>query len=241
MKLFRSKKEKSKTEEVRAEEFKTEELRTEEPQAEESGTELQAPGWDAITRECERVYPGQDNPKHYATLIKWMLGGKDPLDGISIYDGGDYWHFVTYGLSELYEKESDNKEISGYGMEFTLKLKKDNYEDEEAELQCIWGILQSIARITFTEGEIFDVFEYLYTGQTQGVDVRMQSNITGFITVPDSSLRPIDTPNGRVIFVEFIGVTNQELLAIQHKETTVRELYARLGSDVTDYNRDSVH
>lgn len=207
----------------------------------EKPEELQAAGWDAITRECERVYPGQDNPKHYATLLKWMLGGKDPLDGISIYDGGDHWHFVTYGLSELYEKESENKEISGFGMEFTLKLKKDNYEDEEAELQCIWGILQSIARITFTEGEIFNVFEYLYTGQTQGIDIKMQSNITGFITVPDRDLRPIDTPNGRVVFVEFIGVTNQELLAIQHKETTVKELYAKLGSDVTDYNRNSLY
>lgn len=206
----------------------------------EEQEDVQASGWEAITRECERVYPGQDNPKHYAALLKWRLGGKDPLDGISIYDGGDYWHFVTYGLSELYEKESENKEISGFGMEFTLKLKKDNYEDEEAELQCIWGILQSIARITFTEGEIFNVFEYLYTGQTQGIDTKTQSNITGFITVPDRDLRPLDTPNGRVVFVEFIGVTNQELLAIQHKETTVKELYAKLGSDVTDYNRNSV-
>ena len=65
--------------------------------------EYETIGWDAITQESERVYPGQDNPKHYGTLISWRLGGNDPLDGISIYDGGDYWHFVTYGLSELYE------------------------------------------------------------------------------------------------------------------------------------------
>ena len=79
--------------------------------------EMKAEGWDAITSECERVYPAQKNPKHYGTLISWQLGGKDPLDGISIYDGGDYWHFVTYGLSELYEKESDDKDISGYGID----------------------------------------------------------------------------------------------------------------------------
>ena len=42
-------------------------------------------GWNAITSELERVYVGQTNPKHYGTLIKWSLGGKDPLDGISIY------------------------------------------------------------------------------------------------------------------------------------------------------------
>ena len=80
-------------------------------------------GWDAITEICEKMYPNQKNPKHYAPIIKWRFGGPDPLDGISIYDGGDYWHFVTYGLSEIYEKENNNKDVSGYGMEFTFKLK----------------------------------------------------------------------------------------------------------------------
>lgn len=197
-------------------------------------------GWDAITDECERIYPNQKNPKHYGTLIKWILGGNDPLDGISIYDGGDYWHFVTYGLSEIYGKETNNKDISGYGMEFTFKLKKDKYENEEDEIKCICNILQSIARITFTKGEVFKVFEYLYTGQTQGIDVRKQSNITGFITIPDTNFKSINTPNGKVDFVEFIGVTNDELLALKNKEIDVNTLYYKIGSDITDYNRKSV-
>ena len=202
--------------------------------------EINASGWDAITNECERVYPNQKNPKYYGTLINWMFGGNDPLEGISIYDGGDYWHFVTYGLSELYEKETENKDISGYGMEFTFKLKKDNYKNEEAEIKCICGILQSIARITFTKGEIFNVFENLYTGQTTGIDSEQKSNITGFITVPDDKFKEIDTPNGKVFFVEFIGVTDNELKAIRNKEISVKELYEKLGTDVTDYNRQSV-
>lgn len=196
-------------------------------------------GWDAITEECERKYKGQ-NPQHFGTLIKWNFGGNDPLDGISVYDGGDYFHFVTYGLSELYEKESDNKDISGYGMEFTFKLKKDNYENEESELKCICNILQSIARLTFTKREIFKPYEFLYTGQTQGIDAKMKSNITGFITIPDTDFNPIDTPNGKLIFVEFIGVTNDELLAVKDKSIDVKSLYDKIGSDVTSYNRQSV-
>lgn len=206
----------------------------------EINEEVNAVGWDAITAAFEKIYPTQKNPKHYGTLISWRFGGNDPLQGISIYDGGEYWHFITYGLSELYEKESEDKEISGYGMEFTFKLKKDNYEDEEAEIKCICGILQSIARITFTRGEIFNVFEYLYTGQTEGIDTQMESNITGFITIPDKEVESILTPNGRVDFVEFIGVTDSELKAIQNKELTVKDLYEKLGSDVTDYSRDSI-
>lgn len=79
-----------------------------------------APGWNAIEKEFERVYPGQTDPKHYGTLIKWRLGGNDPLDGISVYEGRDYWHFVTFGSTELYEKETDDPEISGYGYELTF-------------------------------------------------------------------------------------------------------------------------
>ena len=212
----------------------------EENKKEEKKSELEAPGWDAIDEEAKRIYPDQDNPKHYAALIKWRFGGPDPLDGISIFDGGDYWHFVTYGLSELYEKKSNNKELSGYGMEFTFKLKKDNYADEEDEIKNVCGLLQQIARITFKNGELFKPFEYLYTGQTEGIDAKQVSNITGFITIPDNKFQTLNTKNGRVIFVEFIGVTNNELLALKNKELDVKSLYTKIGTDITDYNRRSV-
>lgn len=197
-------------------------------------------GWDAITNEFDSIYPGQTNPKHYGTLISWDFGGKDPLRGISIYDSGDSWHFVTYGLSELYEKVSTNKEISGFGMEFTFRLKKDNYENEESEIKCICGILQSIARITFVNKEVFKPYEYIYTGQTTGIDSLQKSNITGFITIPDVKAKELDTPNGKVMFVEFVGVTDKELKAVMNKEINVKDLYVKLGTDVTDYNRNDV-
>jgi hypothetical protein len=168
------------------------------------------------------------------------LGGNDPLDGISVYDGGDYWHFVTYGLSELYEKESDVKEISGYGMEFTFRLKKDKYENEENEIKYVCGILQAIARITFSKGMIFNAYETLYTGQQQGIDCNRKSNITGFFTIPDDKFHEIDTPNGKVSFVEFVGATDRELQAVRNKEISVKELYEKIGSDITNYHRDSV-
>lgn len=202
--------------------------------------EINCSGWDAITNECDKVYPNQENPKHYGTLIRWSLGGNDPLDGISVYDAGTYWHFVTYGLSELYEKETDDLEYSGYGMEFTFKLKKDNYENEESEIRCICNILQSIARITFNKGELFNPYEYIYTGQKVGIDSKQQSNITGFITIPDDKFRTLNTPNGKLEFVEFIGVTKEEIEAVKNKEITVKDLYEKLGSNITDYNRKSV-
>lgn len=196
-------------------------------------------GWDAIEREFLRVYPGQDNPKHYATIIKWIFGGNDPLDGISVYDGGGFWHFVSFGLTEIYGKETENRYISGYGYELTFKLKKDEYEDEEAEIRNVCGILQSIARLVFTKGEFFRTNEFIYTGQKTGIDSRQESNLTGFIIVQDPAVETISTPNGRVEFLELIGMTDAELKSLSDV-ASVERIYLELGSDVTDYHRESI-
>ncbi len=196
-------------------------------------------GWKAIEDACLKMYPGQTNPKHYGTIIPWSLGGNDPLDGISIYDGGEYYHFVTFGLSELYEKENENKEYSGYGFELTVKLKKDGLEDEEVGIRGMCGILQAIAKLTYNKGEIFQPDEYIYTGQTTGMDPNGKSLIKGFITQLDK-LGEIETPNGKVKFVELIGATDAELKAIIDKRLRVKELFKRFGSEYTDYKRESL-
>lgn len=218
--LFKKKKEESKVDEIYDEEITI--------------------GWDAITAAFENIYPTQKNPKHYAPELSIRLGGEDPLDGISIYDGGDFWHFVSYGLSELYEKESSVKEYSGFGMEFTFKLKKDDFDDEEAELKGICGVMQTLAKVTFDQGMIFRANESIYTGQTQGIDTKMRSKITGFITLLDQSVGSIDTENGKVDFVCLIGATDDELKAIQNQQLSVEELYKKLGTDITDFKRDSL-
>ena len=69
---------------------------------------------------------------------------------------------------------------------------------------------------------------------------KQKSQITGFITVPDTKVNSIQTPNGKVDFVEFIGATDSELVKLKNKEITVKDLYESLGSDLTDYSRESV-
>ena len=95
-------------------------LKKKKEEPEQPAEEVCTAGWDAIEQEFLRVYPGQDKLKHYGTIIKWILGGNDPLDGISVYDGGDYWHFVSFGLTEIYDKETDDPAVSGYGYELTV-------------------------------------------------------------------------------------------------------------------------
>lgn len=202
--------------------------------------EMDERGWKAIEEECLRVYPTQSEPRHYGTLISWALGGNDPLRGVSVYDGGDYFHFVTFGLSELFEKESDNREISGYGMEFTLKLAKVDVDEQEEEIIHMVSILQTLARFTFEDGEVFRPYEYVYTGQDLGMDREGKSKITGFITAPDPDFQTLQTPNGRVEFVEFIGCTDKELKAVVENKIPVKDLLALLPRDVTSYSRKEV-
>lgn len=205
-----------------------------------STEEVHQYGMEVIDNAVERVYPSESIHTNYVPMIRWDLGGPDPLDRVTIYDGGDYYKYVTYGLTELYDKKSKDLKKNGFGMEFTFKLKKDAYEDEERELKNVVGILQTLARSTKEDGEIFKPYEYIYSGQTVGMDIEHKSNIVGFITIPDRELKPAYSAYGRADFIAFIGVTEQELQAVMKKELTVKELYEKLGTDVTSYTRTSV-
>lgn len=193
-------------------------------------------GWDSVRRVFEKLYPDQKNPLHFGTLIPWRLGGDDPLDGISIYEGNGFYHFVTFGFSELYEKEWDDLETSGNGFELTMCLKMTETIDEE-EIQGVCGILQSLARYVFQENTVFQPYEYIYTGQAMGMDVKEKSKLTGFITVPDPYAKEIQTPNGKVAFIMLVGMTDKELRAVLDKRYSVKEMVKKLGHTITDYGR----
>lgn len=107
------------------------------------------------------------------------------------------------------------------------------------ELECVCGILQSLAGETFSNGSIFQPFEYIYTGQTNGIDSEGLSELTGFVTILDEA-GEITTPNGKLQFVQLVGVTNNELQQIMDKRLTVQELITQLGHSITDYKRGSI-
>lgn len=209
--------------------------------ADEKNSSPELTGWEAIRNAFDEIYKSTlANTQQFGTLISWKLGGPDPLDSFRVYDGGSFWHIVGFGLSELFEKEWDDPEVSGFGVEFTFKLLKAGCADVDKEIKTIFGIMQDLARLTFEQGEIFLPYEYIYTGQENGFDSQSKSQLTGFITVPEPLLPVLQTPYGRVDFVELVGATDAELQAVMQQKIRLRELYAKLGTDVTDLWRDSV-
>ncbi|WP_128835758.1 suppressor of fused domain protein [Streptococcus sp. DD11] len=232
--FFKKQPEHEEAEEVFYEEYE------DEAEAEEAAADYEeAPGWEAISTEFARIYNNRKPVDHIEAIVKWRSGGPDPLDGVDVYDAGDVWHLVSYGLSELYEKVSQDTDYSGYGFEFTLRLKKGDYQPNDEFINIV-TIFQDFARRTFETGEVYQPFEYIYTGQMLGFDSEQASALTGFITVPDPEAQVLETAHGLVEFVELVGVTDAELQQIMEGQLTVQALYAQLGSDVTDYERESL-
>lgn len=137
-----------------------------------------------------------------------MLGGKDPLDGISVYESQnqeDHYHIVSYGLSELYyNEESAGKEFSKYGFEFTFRLKKKEGDD----FNWAMNLMQNLARYVFETGKWFEEFHFIPTNSPIRLDY--DTNLTAIAFVLDPELGKIQTPHGEVQFLQMVGITTDE-------------------------------
>ncbi|MCA1196383.1 suppressor of fused domain protein [Sphingomonas sp. R647] len=176
-----------------------------------------APGWQAIDAALAPLYAGQE-PKHVGTIIKWMLGGPDPLDGISAWKRTDpvpHWHFVSYGLSELYGKDSDNAEVSGWGFELTFRLGCD--EAEEDPPAWAFSLMQNLARYVFQSGNVLGDGEWMNANGPIALETETQLMALAFIKDPE--LPQIDTLHGSVDFIQIVGLTLDEMEAGKQWQT----------------------
>lgn len=201
------------------------------------------PGWDAITARLDERY-GDQEPVHWGTIIGWRIGGPDPLDGTSAYrnDGPPtHWHYASYGLSELYEKESEDAARSGWGIELTFRLARPPGVDQ-AEPPPVWPVafLQNLAREVFERGNVFWPGHYLDAHGPIALEV--ETDIRAAVFVDDPDLGSIDTPNGTVRFVQVVGITLDEFAAIRRWDCDA--VVDLLGRDnpllVTDLQRQSI-
>jgi suppressor of fused-like protein len=171
-----------------------------------------APGWHAIDTALGGLY-GDATPQHYAAVPHYALGGQDPLDGISYYanDNPSHWHAVTYGLSELYESDDPGAEVSGWGFELTFRLERD--PSEEKPPGWSWNFLQNLARYVFKSRHLFGVHHQM---DLRGpIDHGQPTPIVAIAFEHDPRLPAINTPNGRLEFLQVVGITADESHAIE--------------------------
>lgn len=206
-------------------------------------TEDDAPGWSAIDEAVKRIYTTQE-PKHWVAAPHFSVGGKDPIDGISIYEAYNneemYHHFVTYGFSNLYyDEEHVGDDYSRFGFELTFRVKP-YYLDKEGP-QWVFGLIQNIARYVFESGKWFEPNHYMpANGQ-----IRLESDteLTGIAFTLDPELGEIDTPHGKVQFLQMYGITDEEFKRFKDGKIEVEDYFQKQSSInpflITDLERKS--
>ncbi|MCL2091520.1 MAG: suppressor of fused domain protein [Micrococcales bacterium] len=172
------------------------------------------PGWDAITAHFEAVYPDQKSPVHYGTIIKYSLGGPDPIDGVSVYRAAEpvpHWHYVTYGYSDLYgQNKATGDEDSDYGIEMTFRL-ADPAALDPARNPPVWvvNLLQNLARYVFETGNV--IYAGHHMNANGPIALEEDTLLTALAFTDDPIGTPIRTPTGLVRLVQAVGITSEEL------------------------------
>lgn len=196
----------------------------------ESQNSITPPGLGKLIEQCRQIYPDQPNPLQVTTLLKYWLGGQDPLDYISMYNNPGqpennippHWHYVTFGLSDLHgdgrvhlpETSGISQPRSGMGFELSFRLVKTNSTEADKNIPDrppTWpaNLLQALARYVFETGN------RLCTGDNipwkKPLDNVSNSKIENMLICEDPQLERTETPFGWVDFCQIVGVTNEEL------------------------------
>ena len=170
-----------------------------------------------------------------------MLGGEDPLDGISVYESNaqePHYHMVSYGFSELYyDEEKAGGEFSKFGFELTFRLKKENNEN----FHWAMNLMQNLAKYVFKSGKWFEEFHFIPANGP--IKLESDTDITALAFVLDPELKKIDTPHGEVSFLQMVGLTTSEYEQLKQNpklvetEKLIEKLKATNPLLITDLNR----
>lgn len=176
--------------------------------------EVAAPGWDAIEAAIRRLYGAQE-PRHVGYTPGLAYGSG--LQGCSAYRAADHWHFVTYGLTELWAKESgSDPAISGWGYELTIRVRA---PASPSAPNWPFDLLEKVARYTHRNSHPFAVGDRLDPGSP--ITGQPDTSLVAIAFALDPALPRIDSANGRLEFRQLVGITREELEEMRQSSTAV--------------------
>jgi hypothetical protein len=181
---------------------------------------ISAPGWDAIDRWVTGKFPGQ-TPHQFTSKNPYELDSPNPLPAITVWrtSSPSGWLYVTYGLSELFEKSSNDPDVSGFGFELTLRLPA--REDESTPPTWPLRLLQSLGHHVLATRTGFDSGHAMNLGGPivpPNSDGPRDCVLGGFVCVPDPSLGKVSTVHGTLLFLRLFGVAIDELAVLGELE-----------------------
>ena len=164
-----------------------------------------------------------------------VVGDRDPLHmgfgnlpgqglyGLSAFRADGHWLLVTYGMTELFVKDSDGEQVSGWGYELTMRVPRD------AEQPPAWTVrlLERLCDYTWTQGRPFASGHRMDpAGPITGRD---DTRLRALAFTTDPELPAIDSQFGAAEFLTVVGITADELAWM--KATRTATVLAELGAD----------
>ena len=200
----------------------------------------EAPGFAAISSALRKKY-GNQQVAYFDANNGFTKGSDNLLEGVGVYSStseNPHWLYVTYGFSDLNEKESEVPGLSGYGFELTLRLRVDEDSKSAATWPC--DLLNDLARAVFQMDTIIKPGTALPLGGP--IAPGNGTAIHAFLIVEDPELRSIKTQNGTVAFLQVVGIKLDELELLKRSQQDLFLRIARAGSGqllILDLNRQS--
>ena len=176
----------------------------------------QAVGALSIEKRLKQVY-GNLEPRFYSPQVMSFQGGEEPIDGVAVFDVNGYHHLVSYGMSHLYySEESAGAEFSKWGFEFSFRVKPVK-EDEGEDPFWVIQLMNNLGRFVNETKVWFEEYQFLPLGGPIRAD--SDTDIVGIAFVKDDDLDEIDTPNGKVIFLQMVGLNSEQLKRLENNST----------------------
>ncbi|CAG9859286.1 unnamed protein product [Phyllotreta striolata] len=180
-------------------------------------------GLESLYTLCRKIYPDQVNPLQVTALLKFWLGGPDPLDYVSMYANPGvpqenippHWHYISFGLSDLHgdgrvHDVTGPEGLSGFGFELTFRLKRE--PEETAPPTWPATLMQSLAKYVFQSGNSLCAGDHVsWHCALDNSESRMQH----MLMTTDLQLKTAHTPFGTVDFIQVVGICTEELKAAQ--------------------------
>jgi hypothetical protein len=187
--------------------------------------------WQAVLAEMHTRYPGQQKPLYWSSLLPRPVNGT--LGHIGVFDGGDFFHFVTEGFSEILPP---NPEDEHRRYELEVRLVKTPEVDEE-ELCQMCAFLRFLAGLALQHRDLAAFRPFALYGCGRPIDRAERSRISGLVLARNTMALPEqDSPKGKVTFLTLVGLSGDELEAIFHERVKLSFLLEKTGLR-TDFGR----
>lgn len=130
---------------------------------------------------------------------------------------------VSYGMSALfYEPDLAGQEFSGRGFEFTARVAP--YPGDDALGEPFWMIhvMNNLARYLIEADRWFEAGHFISANGPLRQDT--ETSLTAMAFVRDGDFAVIETPNGKVEFLQIVGLTSAQYEKLRSKSSVEHTL-----------------